>query len=162
MVSQEKYDVINTLGEKFDKEKKYNEIYYKTTQAKKVHFIDNKYHNWSVFINFDQFSFNIDAEGQPNSIDFHNYLTEEDLQYMKLQVKSQNSKKWIRSKLAENIKLYKSKKSGFSNVLSEPVFSIDGKIALVYWSSGGGAQMNVYNKENGRWQLLGVIPLIFS
>jgi hypothetical protein len=170
VVSKESYEVINVLGKNLGKRKE-DQLYYKTYDGR-PYFIDRKYNDWGGFITFYQLSQNrlYRKNMAPKSINFQEYLTEADLQHMREQVKKRDSVKWIKNRLAPNIKLYKDvKKVSLHaqllmklNRYSEPVFSIDKKIALVYVVTSGGEYMHAYIKKEEGWELLTVIQIFIE
>ncbi len=164
VVSKESYEIINIVGKNLGKRKE-DKLYYKT-YARESPPTSDEYYDWSIYVNFNRLSQNrIPGEGR-KGVNFHDYLTEADIEYMQEQAKNQHSVKWIRSRLAPNIKLYKDVKKvslraqalGILNMYSEPVFSIDKRIALVYvgTSGGGGGIYTLISKKimNGIHYLL--------
>ncbi len=167
VVAKESYEIINLVEKHYVKQKE-AQIYYKTYGIKypSTYSEDS---GWDTYINFNQLAQNRIPKMKiaPKRINFQEYLTEADLEYMREQSKNQTSVKWIKNRLAPNIKLYrdtihldvaKRTKRGLIlpprlNIYSEPVFSIDKRIALIYSINGGGGgrrcSLTSKKKEDG-------------
>jgi hypothetical protein len=169
-ISKESYEIINIVGENLGKRKE-SQLFYKT-YAREFPPTNDEYYDWSIYVNFNQLAQNrlYRKNMGPKRINFREYLTEEDLRYMREQIKTRPSVKWIKNRLAPNIKLYKDVKKvslhaqvlGILNMYSEPVFSIDKKIALVYVFTSGGSDIYAYIKIEEGWELLTVVQVAIS